>query len=173
MVGNLLILFLVIGLAIGVGWLTLRAVRARRRWVKVAGGVPAGLLTLLLAAVAAMSANGIAKTYFAAEAVPALTVAGTAEQIARGEYLVNLSCVNCHGAVDAAGEPTGEAPLSGGWNIAAAEGFGFMGAMVTENLTPGASWPLTATASSSTCCATASARTGTSWVSWTSCPTRS
>ena len=28
-------------------------------------------------------------------------------------------------------------PLSGGWNIAAAEGFGFVGDLVAENLTPG------------------------------------
>jgi hypothetical protein len=39
--------------------------------------------------------------------------------------------------VDANGNPSGELPLTGGWNIAEAEGFGFMGRMVTENLTPG------------------------------------
>lgn len=54
-----------------------------------------------------------------------------------GEYLVNLSCIGCHGAVDANGNPSGELPLSGGWDIATAEGFGFAGDMVTENLTPG------------------------------------
>jgi cytochrome c553 len=64
-------------------------------------------------------------------------VARTPAQVARGEYLVNLSCVGCHGAADASGNPTEQPPLTGGWNIAAAEGFGFMGAMVTENLTPG------------------------------------
>ena len=64
-------------------------------------------------------------------------MAGTPDQIARGEYLVSLSCVGCHGSVGADGNPTEQPPLTGGWNIAAAEGFGFMGAMVTENLTPG------------------------------------
>ncbi len=39
--------------------------------------------------------------------------------------------------MNANGNPSGELPLSGGWNIAAAEGFGFAGDMVTENLTPG------------------------------------
>jgi hypothetical protein len=99
-----------------------------RRWVG------AGLLTLILVALTFAGGKGIATVYYPG-AKPALdmTVAGTPEQIARGEYLVNLSCVGCHGAVDASGEP----PLSGGWNIAEAEGFGFMGSMITENLTPG------------------------------------
>lgn len=39
--------------------------------------------------------------------------------------------------MDANGNPSGELPLSGGWDITAAEGFGFAGDMVTENLTPG------------------------------------
>jgi len=106
--------------------------------VKIAGGLGAGALTLGLAAIAFMAGQGIAAGYFpGAPPAPDLKVAGTRAQIARGEYLVNLSCVNCHGAVGPDGNPTGEGPLSGGWDIAAAEGFGFMGSMVTENLTPG------------------------------------
>ena len=64
-------------------------------------------------------------------------MAGTPEQVARGDYLVNLSCIGCHGAVGPDGNPSEQHPLSGGWNIAAAEGFGFVGDMVAENLTPG------------------------------------
>ena len=95
-------------------------------------------MTLILAAMVFMGGKGIAATYSpGAPDASALTVAGTPEQVARGEYLVDLSCIRCHGAVDASGNPTGELPLTGGWNIAAAEGFGFMGSMVTENLTPG------------------------------------
>lgn len=138
MIGNLLILAFVIILTILLGWLTWRAVCAQRRWVKIAGGVGTGLLTLLLAAIAFMGGKGIAVTYFpAAPAAPDLKVAGTAEQVARGEYLVNLSCIGCHSAVGPDGNPSEQHPLSGGWDIAAAEGFGFMGSMVTENLTPG------------------------------------
>jgi mono/diheme cytochrome c family protein len=138
MIGNLLVLLLVIGLVVLFGWLTYRAVRARKLWVKIAGGVGAGLVTLILAVMVFLGGKGIAATYFPDEpTAPDLTVAGTPEQIARGEYLVSLSCVGCHGAVDASGNPTGELPLTGGWNIAEAEGFGFMGSMVTENLTPG------------------------------------
>ena len=138
MISNLIIWLVVLVLAIGAGWLTWRAVRAKRTWVKIAGGLGAGLLTLVLAAVAFMSARGIASTYFPGAAdAPALTVAGTPEQIARGDYLVNLNCIGCHSAGGADGMPTEAHPLNGGWNIAASEGFGFVGDMVAENLTPG------------------------------------
>ena len=138
MIGNLFILILVITLTIGSVWLTWRAVHAKRLWVKIAGGLGAGLLTLVMVAVVFLSGKGIATVYFPGSIpVPDLKVTGSAEQVARGGYLVNLSCVGCHGAVDASGNPGGEPPLSGGWNIAEAEGFGFMGSMVTENLTPG------------------------------------
>ncbi|MCB9008817.1 MAG: c-type cytochrome [Ardenticatenaceae bacterium] len=138
MIGNFVVLLIVIGLVVLFGWLTYRAVRARKLWVKIVGGLLAGLMTLILAAMVFMGGKGIAATYSpGAPDAPALTVAGTPEQIARGGYLVDLSCIHCHGAADASGNPTGELPLTGGWNIAAAEGFGFMGSMVTENLTPG------------------------------------
>lgn len=138
MVGNILILLVIIGLTVLFGWLTYRAVRAKKLWVKIVGGLGAGLLTLIFAAVAFFGGRGMAATYFPdAPDAPNLTVAGTPEQIARGEYLVNISCIGCHGAVDSNGNPSEQHPLTGGWNIAAAEGFGFMGDMVTENLTPG------------------------------------
>lgn len=138
MIANLLVLLLFIGLIVLFGWLTYRAIRARKVWVKIVGGIAAGLMTLLLVAITFFGAKGMAATYFpGASPASDLKVAGTPEQIARGEYLVNLSCVGCHGAVDNTGKPTEAHPLSGGYNIAAGEGFGFIGAMVTENLTPG------------------------------------
>lgn len=138
MISNLFSLVLVMVLTLLFAWLTWRAGRAQQRWVKIAGGLGAGLLTLLLAAIAFMGSKGIAVTYFpGAPAAPDLKVAGTREQLARGEYLVNLSCIGCHSAVGADGMPSEAHPLSGGWDIAAAEGFDFMGGMVTENLTPG------------------------------------
>lgn len=138
MIANILTLLVVLALAILFAWLTYRAVRAQRLWVKIAGGLLAGLVTILLVAVTFLGGKGIAVSYFPGmPEAPELTVAGTADQVARGEYLANLSCIGCHSAVDANGEPGGEHPLTGGWNIAEAEGFGFMGSMVTENLTPG------------------------------------
>ncbi|MBP8002920.1 MAG: c-type cytochrome [Chloroflexi bacterium] len=138
MFGNIISFLVLAGLMVLFGWLTYRAVRAQRLWVKIVGGLVGGLFTLILLAVIVLAGKGFA-TIYAPDDVPApdLTVAGTPEQVARGEYLVNLSCIGCHGAVGADGNPTGEQPLSGGWNISAAEGFGFAGDMVTENLTPG------------------------------------
>ncbi|MEJ5199553.1 MAG: c-type cytochrome [Anaerolineae bacterium] len=138
MIANLLVLFLVIGLAVLCGWLCSRAIRNRKLWVKIAGGLGAGLLTLLLVAVAFFGGKGIAAAYFpGAPAAPNLTVARTPEQIARGEYLVNLSCIGCHSAAGPDGAPSLQPPLSGGTDMAAVEGFGFVGALVAENLTPG------------------------------------
>ncbi|NJN81699.1 MAG: cytochrome c [Caldilineaceae bacterium] len=134
----LLSLLLVIGLALLFGWLTWRAVRAKRMWVKIAGGIAAGLLTLIFALVSFWGVKGFMASFRpGVPDAPALAVAATPEQIARGDYLVNLSCVGCHGAVDANGEPSEAHPLSGGFNISQAEGFGFIGDMIAENLTPG------------------------------------
>ena len=138
MISNFLFLALFIGLAVLFGWLTWRAIRARKLWVKIVGGIGAGLLTVLCVVIAFFGGKGITATYFpGADPAPNLTVAGTPEQVARGEYLVNIACVGCHSPVGPDGRPTGEHPLSGGWNIAEAEGFGFIGDMVAENLTPG------------------------------------
>jgi mono/diheme cytochrome c family protein len=138
MLVNFLILVILLVLTIGAGWLALRALRAKRLWVKIAGGLGAGLLTLALAGVAFLGGKGFVLAYFPGEqAAPDLRVAGTPEQIARGDYLVNLSCIGCHSAVGPDGNPSGEHPLSGGWNLSEGEGFGFIGAMIAENLTPG------------------------------------
>jgi mono/diheme cytochrome c family protein len=134
----LLVLLLMIGLVVLFGWLTWRAIKAKKTWVKIVGGIGGGLLTLVFVALTFSGLKGLTSLYFpGADPAPDLTVAATPEQIARGEYLVNLSCIGCHGAVDAEGNPSEAQPLSGGWNIGAAEGFGFMADMVTENLTPG------------------------------------
>lgn len=138
MLTNLIILIIFLILTIGAGWLALKALRARRLWVKLAGGLGAGILTLALAAITFFGGKGFASGYYPG-AKPALemTVEGTPEQLARGEYLVNLSCVGCHTAPGPNGRPTGEPPLSGGWNMSVGEGFGFIGNLYAENLTPG------------------------------------
>ena len=66
MFGNILILIVLIALVVLFAWLTVRAVSAKRLWIKIAGGIGAGLLTLLFVAVAFMGAKGIAATYFPA-----------------------------------------------------------------------------------------------------------
>lgn len=135
---NLLVLILVIAITVFFGRLTYRTVKAQRLWVKIAGGLGAGLLTLVFAGLSFAGARGFIAGYFpGTDPAPEFTVEGTPEQIARGEYLVNIACVGCHSAVASNGLPSRQPPLTGGWNISEAEGFGFIGSMVTENLTPG------------------------------------
>jgi mono/diheme cytochrome c family protein len=136
MLVNLIILIVLIALTLGAALLTWRAVRARRLWVKLLGGLGAGVLTLLLGAIAFAGGSGLAAWAFpGAPPAPDLTVAGSAEQVARGEYLANIACAGCHGQPGPDGLPAGPA-LSGGWDLAASEGFGFIGQLATENLTP-------------------------------------
>ncbi len=138
MLTNIIILIVFFALTLGAGWLAIKALRAKRLWVKIAGGLGAGLLALVLAAVTFMGGKGFAAGYFpGAKPAPEMTVEGTPGQVARGDYLVNLSCIGCHSAVGPDGNPAGEHPLSGGWNMSKAEGFGFVGDMIAENLTPG------------------------------------
>lgn len=43
---NLLVLLVIMAVAALFGWLSVRAIRAKRIWVKILGGPGAGLLTL-------------------------------------------------------------------------------------------------------------------------------
>ena len=132
---NLIVLLIFIAITVFLGRLTVRAVKAQRMWVKILGGLGAGLLTLLLAVITFLGGKGLAVMYIVPAPVPDLTVAGTPEQVARGEYLVNVACLDCHGANDGK-----SMPLTGGLDIMAGEGdedFSFAGSMVSANLTPG------------------------------------
>ena len=135
---NLFILFVALALTIAAGWLTVRAARARRRWVKIAGGLGAALLTLLFGALTVLGGRGFAIVYFpGADPAPDLAVAGTPEQIARGEYLSNISCLGCHGSFPDGFTGDPQPPLVGGVDMAAEEGLGIVGQLATVNLTPG------------------------------------
>lgn len=138
MFASIVILLIVLALTVGAGWLTVKAVRAKRLWVKIAGGLGSGILTLILGALTFAGAKGLMMFYFPGAApAPELTVAGTPEQLARGEYLANISCLGCHGSYPDGMEGAPAFPLVGGVDLAAAEGFGFVGQLAAENLTPG------------------------------------
>ena len=92
----LVYLLAVILIAAFFGWLTRRAWGARRAWIKWPGVIFAGLLTL----VAVLAFGGAASTYFRvymprSNKAPDIQVAGTPEQIARGQKLANM-CKGCH-----------------------------------------------------------------------------
>jgi mono/diheme cytochrome c family protein len=128
---NLLSFLVMILLVILFGWLTWRAIRAKHLWVKIVGGLFAGLLTLVFAAVTFMAGKGMVTAYRAPVPAPDLTVVGTPEQIARGKYLASIACVGCHGA-----DGQGEFPLSGGLDLSGE--FPVPGGpIVAANITPG------------------------------------
>lgn len=135
MLGNLISFLVLLVVLVLFGWLTFRSWRIKRWLFKIPALLVTGLLTLVLALVSFLAGKGLAVMTITPAPVPDLTVAGTPEQIARGEYLVNVACLDCHGAND--GE---KMPLTGGLDIMAGEGdedFSFAGSMVTANLTPG------------------------------------
>lgn len=132
---NFLVLIVVIAITILFSWLTFRSWRIKRWLFKIPALLVTALLTLVLGFVSLLVGKGLAVMYTAPAPVPDLTVAGTPEQIARGEYLVNVACLDCHGANDGK-----SMPLTGGLDIMAGEGdedFSFAGSMVSANLTPG------------------------------------
>jgi mono/diheme cytochrome c family protein len=126
---NLISLVILVALVVLFAWLTRRAWRAKRAWVKFPGILLAGLVTLLLALVAIMAGIGMWKVYVPRNVpVAQVKVAGTPEQIARGEHIANVMCAECHNV-------TGQLPLSGGRNIS--EQFNLpLGDVVPVNLTP-------------------------------------
>lgn len=137
---NVLFLVIFIGLTIGAGWLTFKAWRVEELRKRIAGTLGSGLLTLILTAVSFFGAKGISVVYFpGADPAPDLTVEGTPEQIARGEYLAKIGCIGCHGTYEGDFFKTDPAfPMVGGLDLKAVEeSLPPIGQLVTENLTPG------------------------------------
>jgi mono/diheme cytochrome c family protein len=119
-------IILVVALALFFGWLTTRAWRARRAWVRWPGAILAGLLMALCTLVGVVALLGVYKLE-APHANPHadIEVAASPERIARGERLAYL-CANCHSSA-------GQLPLAGGTeNFVEA-----LGTLVAPNLTPG------------------------------------
>lgn len=105
--------FILVALAILFAWLTRRAWKSKRAVLKWVGVLLGGLLTLILAFLCITAAIGLYKLH-APRGSPAveLKIAGTPDQIARGEHLASIVCAKCH-------SPNDELPLSGGPDIAA------------------------------------------------------
>lgn len=122
----ILSIILVIALALLFGWLTVRAWRARRAWVRWPGVILSGLLALLCTLVGVVALLGVYKLEAPrANPLAEIKVASTPERLARGEHLAYL-CANCHSS-------TGRLPLDGGReNFVEA-----LGTLVAPNLTPG------------------------------------
>lgn len=129
MIGNLIALLVLVLVTLFFGWLALRAWHSKRGWLKWVGTILAGLLTLVIALVTVAAAYGLYQFYSPrGNPVAELKVAGTSDQVARGQHLANSLCVSCHST-------NGELPLSGGRNVAADSPLP-IGSLVSVNLTP-------------------------------------
>jgi mono/diheme cytochrome c family protein len=110
------------------GFLTSRAWKARKRWLKWIGVFFAGLVTLIPTLLLILALVGFAKLNERFNnPVETIQVARTPAQIARGEKLAN-ACASCH-------TPGSQPPLSG-VNFGAKFGFPPMGVLYAPNLTP-------------------------------------
>jgi cytochrome c2 len=126
---NLLILALIIGLAVFLGWLTHRAWRAENPILKWTGVVVGGLFTLVVSLFAVLGLVGVVR-YFNPphNATQEISVKGTQEQIARGQHLASAFCVECHST-------TKDFPMTGGVDVGRDLPVD-LGSFYSANLTP-------------------------------------
>ncbi len=129
MLVNIVVLLVLAVVTVLFGWLVTRAWKARRWYVKVPGLLLAGLLTLVFALVTGLGAKGLVQMYMPYPVPQAqVTVAGTPEQVARGEHIASVLCASCH-------TQNGQLPLSGGNNLSADSGLP-LGDIYPPNITP-------------------------------------
>ncbi|HEX8684557.1 MAG TPA: c-type cytochrome [Ardenticatenaceae bacterium] len=96
MVASILSFVVVIALFLLLAWLTRRLWRVRNPGLRWLGVIVFGLLTAVVGLVTVVALVGAARLNLPqSNPVPDATVAGTPEQIARGERLVNI-CAGCH-----------------------------------------------------------------------------
>jgi cytochrome c2 len=128
MIGNIFGWLMILVAAILLGWVSMRAWRAKNQFLKWGGTLLGGLLTLVVALVSVITLIGLIKGYsWANTAAPELVVAATPQMVQRGEHIADTFCASCHSL-------TRDLPLTGGMDI----GKDFpinLGAFVSGNLT--------------------------------------
>jgi mono/diheme cytochrome c family protein len=121
-------LLILVGLIAIFGFLTVSAWKAKNRWLKWIGTLLSGLLTLIPAVLLILAMIGFYKLNKRYDnPVVDVQVAGTPDQIARGQQLANI-CVSCH-------TPGAQLPLAGS-NFAEKFEFPPFGTLYAPNLTP-------------------------------------
>jgi len=125
MLVNLIVLVVLLALAVLFGWLVTRAWRSSHRILRWPFMLVTGLLMLLFAFVFVVGSLGLVRANAAqSNPVSDVKVAGTPEQIARGQKLA-IICEGCHSS-------TGQLPLDGSTESFA----GPLGNLYPPNLTP-------------------------------------
>jgi len=129
MSGSIIGIIVLLALTVLFGWLTLKGWGAQRAWVKWLSVLLAGLFTISFALLTVVGVLGTYKLYrHNTVSMPEVTVAGTPDQIARGEHLAQVLCASCHSL-------NGDLPLSGGKNLSEDAGLP-LGDIYAPNLTP-------------------------------------
>ena len=129
MIVNIIALLVLVALVVLFAWLTKRAWGSKRKILKWPALVLSGLLTLLLVLITAVAAKGVYQLYAPYPVAPAqVAIAGTPDQIARGEHLAAVLCASCHAM-------NGELPLGGGKNLSEDVGMP-LGDLYPPNITP-------------------------------------
>jgi mono/diheme cytochrome c family protein len=123
---NILNLIILIVAAALLAWASIRAWRQNNRLLKWAGAGLAALMATAVSCASALTTAGLLKQHGRSAPVPYVKVAGTPEQIQRGEAIANGFCSGCH-------SKTGH--LTGGMDVG--EHFPIpIGSFVSSNLTP-------------------------------------
>lgn len=132
MVVNIIGSLLLAVTAVFFGWLSSKVWRSRNALLKWAGSILTGLLSLIAAAVFVLALVGLLKASATRSVAKLdLNVAGTPEQIQKGEHIADFFCASCHST-------TNELPLSGGMDLAKDLPIP-LGSFVATNLTPAGS----------------------------------
>lgn len=130
MVSNILALIIFVALVVLFAWLARRAWRSKRWYIKWPVLVLSGLLALLFLLIAAADARGLYLLYSSYPVAQArVTIAGTPEQVARGEHMAAVMCTPCHST-------NSQLPLSGGINLSDDAGLP-LGDLIAPNITSG------------------------------------
>lgn len=130
MIVNILSVLILILLLLFFAWLTRRAWGSKHKILKWPALVLSGSLTLLLVLLTFVYGKGLLATYGPHSVIAVnVTVAGTPEQIARGQHLASVLCAECHST-------DGTLPLSGG-NDFFKGGPVPLGSITPPNITPG------------------------------------
>lgn len=123
---NIICIVALVAAAAGLVRATLWARRRHGAAARWAGTGAGAVLTAVVAAVAAVMTAGEYQLHSRSAPVPDLTVAGTADQIARGRAIVSSFCADCHSS---------SGPLTGGDDIGAKLPIP-IGSFTSSNLTP-------------------------------------
>lgn len=129
MVINIFFLLVMMAVSVLFGWLTRRAWKSGNTFSKWVGSIISGLLSVLIGLLSIATIVGLIKVNAPRTApVPDLKVAGTSEQIERGEHIADTFCTSCHSV-------SKELPLTGGVDLGKDIPIP-VGSFISSNLTP-------------------------------------